>query len=144
MFDQEKNTKEVDHNRIIPWGCHNWTDLWTLFCLIQGKRPVSQGTPGHSMLSNPRSLIFEGYCRRWFERDKAGISNLVFMLSPNNNKRITWHRKGLHAHESDSFQNDRKSQDPENGHLSVNALHGQESKLIRPNLNCRQKEDRVR
>jgi hypothetical protein len=29
--------------------------------------------------------------------------------------------------EVNSFQTDRKPQGPENGHLSVNALHGQES-----------------
>ena len=44
----------------------------------------------------------------------------------------------------DSFQTDRKPQDPENGHLSVNALYGQECELFRLNFNWRQKVDRVR
>ena len=66
------------------------------------------------------------------------------MLPANNNQRITGHQKGVQAREVDSFQTDRKPQDPENGHLSVNALHGQEIELFRLNFNWRRKVDRVR
>ena len=50
----------------------------------------------------------------------------------------------MQAREVDSFQTDRKPQDPDNGHLSVNALNGQESELFRLIFNWRRKVDRVR
>ena len=44
----------------------------------------------------------------------------------------------------ESFQTERKPQYPDNGHLSVNALNGQESELFRLNFDWRRKVDRVR
>lgn len=81
------------------------------------------------MLSNLRLFIFEGCCRRRFGRDKRGIGNWVLMLPANNNQCITWHRKYVQSRELYSFQTNRKQQDSENGHLSVNALHVQGNDL---------------
>ena len=36
----------------------------------------------------------------------------------------------VHAREVDYFQTERKLQDPENGHLSDNALHGQKKTFL--------------
>ena len=49
----------------------------------------------------------------------------------------------MQAWEVDSFQTDRKPQEPENGHLSVNALHGQERNLFQLNFNWIRKVGRV-
>ena len=50
----------------------------------------------------------------------------------------------MQAQKVDSLQTDRKPQDPENGHLSVYALYGQESDFFRLNFNEKHKVDRVR
>ena len=65
------------------------------------------------------------------------------MLPANNNQRITWH-EGVQARLVDSFQIDRKPKIPENGHQSVNTLHGQESEIFWLKYNWRRKADRVR
>ena len=44
----------------------------------------------------------------------------------------------------DTFQTDRKQQDPKNGYLTVNAFRCQAKELLRLNLNWRLKDDSVR
>ena len=118
------------YKRIISRGCHGWSVLRTVVCQIQRRRPFSTGPPAHCTPSNPRSSIFEGCCRRLFERDKPRIGDRVWKLPANTNQRITWHRKGVQAREVESFKTEQKPQDPYNCYLSVNARYGQEGNFF--------------
>ena len=116
IFEEGQNIKEA--KRIISKLYSEYVmneRTRTMLSQIQRRRPISSGPLAPSNFQSLKASVYA-----YTGLDKHGIDNRVWMLPANN-----------------SFQTDRKPQDPENGHLPVNALHCQESELYQLNFNRR-------
>ena len=122
MFEQVKNTKEVTRviSELFPENTMTERTCERLFAKFREGDMSLQGLP-----RTGRPEILDRQSLKVFLDADSGVTSRELPIEFG-----CYHRKIINAlHdigklEVDSFQTDRKPQDPENGHLSVNALHG--------------------